>query len=729
MDRFATFVIDHKKPIVWLTLALAIVGAVMTFLVPINYNLSDYLPESTESMRAVDTMQDEFGTAVPNARVMLDNVSITEALEYKEKLGAAAGVDDVMWLDDVVDLGTPIEMLDQTTVEQYYKDGHAIFDVTIASGEESEAMDAIYPIIGEGGHASGQAVSTAEMKSMTVTEVMNGILILVPLILLILVLSTTSWVEPILFLLAIGVSVLMNMGTNLFMGEVSFIAFMVAPVLQLAVSLDYAIFLLHAFQRFRETEPDAASAMRAAMKKSFSSIAASAATTFFGFAALCFMQFQIGMDLGLALVKGIVLSFLCVVIFLPAFTLMAYKLIDKMRHRRFLPTFRGAGKYLAPLRIPMFVIVIVLAVPCFLAQSNTQFTYGMGSVEGSQTRASLDAEAIEETFGQAETTVVLVPNTDRAREAELVGELEKIPHVTSVLSYTNTVGMTIPVEFLDDAITSQFYSDAYARIVVYADTENEGEAAFSVVEQIREKASALYGDESMSAGYATSLYDMRDVVTVDNQTTNLIAICAIILVLLLTFKSATLPVILIATIESAIFINLAVPYLAGDSLNYLGFLVINTVQLGATVDYAILFTDNYRKNRQAMAVHPALAKTLGDTFFSILVSASILSLTGAVLWLTSSNNIVSILGLLLCRGTLLSFLLVVTFLPGALLVFDKLIGKTTWRANFFDPRTSGGSEAEGGSRAPNGPNVSLDPRSSSGSLASRKEESSWTIPE
>lgn len=688
VDRFASFVIEHKKPIVWLTIALALIGTVMAFLVPINYNLSDYLPESTESMRAVDTMEDEFGMAVPNARVMIDDVGITEALEYKELLAAAAGVDNVMWLDDVADLSIPIEMLDASMVDQYYKDGHAIFDVTIASGRESEAVDAIYSIIGEGGHASGQAVSTAEMKSMTITEVVNGILILVPLILVVLVLSTTSWIEPILFLLAIGVSVLMNMGSNLFMGEVSFIAFMVAPVLQLAVSLDYAIFLLHAFQRFRETEPDAKSAMRAAMKKSFSSIAASAATTFFGFAALCFMQFQIGMDLGLALVKGIVLSFLCVVVFLPAFTLMAYKLIDKTHHRRFLPTFRNAGKYLAPLRIPVFLIVIALIVPCFLAQSNTQFTYGMGSVEGSQTRASVDARAIEDTFGQAEATVVLVPNNDMARESALVAELEQIPHVTSVLSYTNTVGMTIPVEFLDDAITSQFYSDHYARIVVYADTENEGDEAFGVVEQIRAKSTEYYGDESLSAGYATSLYDMRDVVTVDNQVTNLIAICAIILVLVLTFKSATLPVILLATIESAIFINLAVPYLTGDSLNYLGFLVINTVQLGATVDYAILFTDNYRKNRQVMEVKPALAKTLGDTFFSILVSASILSMTGAVLWLTSSNNIVSVLGLLLCRGTLLSFFLVVTFLPGALRIFDKVIGKTTWRANFFDPRAS-----------------------------------------
>ena len=294
-----------------------------------------------------------------------------------------------------------------------------------------------------------------------------------------------------------------------------------------------------------------------------------------------------------------------------------------------------------------------------------------------------DTEAINDAFGQSTPAVVLVPKGDIGRELELAERLEQIPHVTSVLSYPTAVGAAIPTGFLDPAVTEQFYSEHDARIVVYADTESEGTEAFAVVEQVRAAVHDLYGDAGLVTGMAASLYDMRTVVTEDNQVTNLIAIAAILLVLVLTFKSATLPVILIATIESAIFLNLAVPYFTGDSLNYLGFLVINTVQLGATVDYAILFTDTYRKHRRSMPPRQALARTLGTSFQSILVSASILTSAGLVLWLTSTNNIVSLLGLLLARGTLLSFFLVVTFLPAALLIFDKLIAKTTWHAGFF----------------------------------------------
>ena len=683
VERFSAFVTNHRGPIVGVALVLALLSGIAALFVPINYDLTSYLPESAESTRALEEMDAEFDAAVPNARVMVSGVDVEQALAYKRQLADAPGIEGVLWLDDVVDLGTPLEMLDPDAVGQYYRDGHALFDVTVAAGQETEALQAIYDIVGEDGSATGQAVNTAESKAMAGGEVANAFAILVPLILLILVLSTTSWIEPVFFLLAIGVSVLLNMGTNIFLGEVSYIAFTIAPILQLAVSLDYAIFLLHAFQRAREEEPDAVRAMRTAMKQSFSAIAASAATTLFGFAALGFMQFRIGADLGLTLCKGIAFSFLCVVVFLPAFTLVAYKLIDKTKHRRFLPAFKGVGKVLAPLRIPVFALVLLLVVPCFLAQASTSFTYGMGSTEGSQTRVARDTEAINEAFGQSTPAVVLVPRGDIGRELELAERLEQIPHVTSVLSYPTAVGAAIPTGFLDPAVTEQFYSEHDARIVVYADTESEGTAAFAVVEQVRAAVHDLYGDAGLVTGMAASLYDMKGVVTEDNQVTNLIAIAAILLVLVLTFKSATLPVILIATIESAIFLNLAVPYFTGDSLNYLGFLVINTVQLGATVDYAILFTDTYRKHRRSMPPRQALARTLGTSFQSILVSASILTSAGLVLWLTSTNNIVSLLGLLLARGTLLSFFLVVTFLPAALLIFDKLIAKTTWHAGFF----------------------------------------------
>lgn len=686
LDRFARCVTSHTKSIVVVTFVGVIVCAFLALLVTINYNLSDYLPESSESTRTLSVMEEEFEAEVPNARVMVKEVSLVEALEYKEAIRAVPGVTSVAWLDDMVDLQVPLETQNQSIVEQYYRNGDALIEVRIAAGVENEAMDAIYDIIGEENSATGEAVTTAEAKTMAGTEGLGAILILVPIIIVILILSTTSWAEPIFFLLAIGISVIFNLGTNLVMGEISFITFSIAPVLQMAVSLDYAIFLLHSFRKFRETESDAKIAMQKAMKKSFSAIAASAATTFFGFMALGFMEFRIGTDLGIALLKGIALSFLCVMIFLPAFTLMAHKLIDKTKHRQLIPPFKTAGNRLAKLRIPIFCLVIIMVVPCFLAQQNTAFSYGMGSNEGSPTRASYDTETINDRFGQATPTVVLVPRGDVAREAALAEKLEEIPRVSSVIAYTTAVGTTVPLEFLDQQIVNQFYSPHYARIIVYADTTSEGDEAFAVVEQIRSTSAEFYDDAGLTAGQAASLYDVKLVVTEDNKTTNFIAIGAIALVLLLVFRSISFPIILLATIESAIFINLAVPYFTGEELNYVGFLVINTVQLGATVDYAILFSDNYKRHRQALPVRQALTKTLNETFFSILVSASILASAGAVLWLTSSNNIVSVLGLLLLRGTAFSFLLVVTFLPGALLIFDKIVGKTTWRSKFFDSK-------------------------------------------
>lgn len=695
MDRFTHFVTHHSKVIVIWTFVLMALCGVLAFLVPINYDLASYLPESSESTVALDVMEEEFSADVPNARVMVPGVQVEEALSLKDRIAHAPGVDGVMWLDDVADLSVPVAALDRSVVDAYYKDGNALFSVTIASGEETDAVAALYDIVGEGGYAEGEAVTTAETKNMAFGEVMNAFGILVPLILLLLILSSTSWIEPLFFLLAIGVSIVFNMGTNVFLGEVSYIAFTIAPILQLAVSLDYAIFLLHAFHRTREVESDPREAMRMAMKESFSSIAASAATTTFGFAALGFMQFRIGADLGITLVKGIIFSFLCVMVFLPAFTIVAHKLIDKTQHRRFMPAFSSIGRVLKPLRIPVFLLVLLLIVPCTMAQGHTAFTYGMGSSEDSPTRTVRDANAIESVYGKETPLMILVPNASIGTEAEFVSALEKIDQVTSVLSYTTAVGAQVPSGFLDDSIVSQFRSDDYARIVAYTDMPREGDEAFGVVNEIRAVAKEICGDGVLVAGEPANLYDMKVVTAVDSKVTNLIAVIAILLVLLVTFRSVLLPIILIATIESAIMINLSVPYFTGDSLNYLGFLVINTVQLGATVDYAILFTDTYRTHRRSMLANEALFKTCGSTFKSILVSASILALAGCVLWLTSTNNIVSILGLLLFRGTLLSLFLVVTFLPAALRLFDKPIAKTTWHAGFFDPsRPAGASDKE-----------------------------------
>lgn len=675
-------IIKNKKLVVISFLVTALIAAVAQFFVHVNYNMIDYLPDDAQSTKAILTMEEEFKGSIPNTRVMFHDVSIQEALAYKEELKAIDGVTDVLWLDDAMDIKTPLEMADQELVETYYKNDKALFTLSIRQGEEVAVTDAIYEIIGDDHAMAGEAVDTATSQKMAVTETLYAAALLVPIIIIILVISTTSWVEPIFFLTAIGVSVLINLGTNIFIGEVSFVTQSVAPILQLAVSLDYAIFLLHSFSHFRKETNSPEEAMTLAMKRSFPAIAASAATTFFGFTALTLMRFEIGADLGLNLVKGIVLSFISVMVFLPALTLMFNKWIDKTSHKPFIPEFKGIGKAVVKIKIPSLVIVFLLIVPSFLAQSNTTFTYGLGE-QSDATRAGADYLVIEETFGKSTPIVILVPKGDLAKEEMLVEELMELAPVTSVISYVNTVGTVIPPEYLESQVTDEFFSENYSRIVAYTNLGTEGELPFAVVESVQEIAAAFYGKAALTLGESVTLYDIKQTVMRDNTLVNSMSVAAIALVLIVTFRSISIPVVLLLTIQSAVWINLSVPYFTDTSLVFVGFLIISTVQLAATVDYAILMTEAYKENRKDMLALPAIKKTMDEKTFSISISAAILSSVGFILWITSSNPIVSSIGLLLGRGALLAFITVLCFLPAMLLLLDKVISKTTVKANFY----------------------------------------------
>ncbi|MBM4761038.1 MMPL family transporter [Bacillus sp. B15-48] len=679
---FAARILKHKKFVVITFMTVAIICAIAQFFVSINYNMVDYLPEDAQSTVAMEIMEQEFDGAVPNARVMVNDVSVQEALLFKGQLASIDGVSDVTWLDDAIDIKTPLEMADSEIVESYYKDEKALFSFTIRDGDEVSITDAIYELIGEDNAMSGEALDTANSQQMAGKESLFAAALLVPIIIIILVLSTNSWIEPVFFLTAIGVSVLINLGTNIFIGEISFVTQSVAPILQLAVSLDYAIFLLHSFSGYRKQTSDPEEAMQLAMKKSFPAIAASAATTFFGFIALTFMKFEIGSDLGLNLVKGIVLSFISVMVFLPALTLLLYKWIDKTEHKTLVPSFKQIGRRVVKIRIPSLVIVFLLIVPAFLGQSKTDFIYGIGE-QPESTREGSDLIKIEETFGTLTQMVLLVPRGDVVKEGALVQELENLDSVTSVLSYVNVVSPVIPPDYLEAEVTKPFYSENYSRIIVHTNTGNEGDEAFSLVETVQKLAATYYGNDFYSLGESVTLYDIKQTVEKDNVIVNLLTVIAIAVVLIVTFKSISVPIVLLLTIQAAVWINLAVPYFTDSSLVFVGYLIISTVQLAATVDYAILFTESYKEHRKEMSALAAIKKTIDEKIFSIAVSASILSSVGFILWLTSTNPIVSSIGLLLGRGALLAFILVVCFLPAMLLVFDRFIEKTTWKANFY----------------------------------------------
>lgn len=680
MDKLIHGVLRHRKAVIAVFVIATLLCAFLFLLVLVNYDMVSYLPEDAESTVALQLMEEEFNSGVPNAKVMAKNVSVGEALKIKAAIAAVDGVENVMWLDDMADLLEPVETIDADIVSQYYVDGSALYQVTIADGMEVAATDAIFEILGDDGAITGNAMNIANSSKTIVREVVGVMIVLVPVVIILLLLVTTSWISPLLFLLTIGVAVIINFGTNIVFKDISFITQSVSPVLQMAVSLDYAIFLLNSFERFR-LEYDDEEAMCRAIKQSFSAIAASASTTLFGFLALMFMDFGIGSDLGLNLVKGIIFSYISVMVFLPALALSMCRLIDKTQHKRIVPSVRGMGRRLVRIRVPALILVLALVAPAYLAQSRTDFIYGTGNMDP-ESKYGQDTELINDTFGESMAIVLIVPRGDTGSEAALSAELDTLDHVTGVFSYAASVGASIPPEYLDASIVSNFYSENYSRIIIYTDTGEEGDEAFSAVEAVRAAASEYY-DEYWSCGQSTNVYDIKQVVTADSAKVNLIAIGFILLTLLVTFKSLTLPFILLFVIESAIWINLSVPYFQGTQLSYIGYLVINTVQLGATIDYAILLTDGYIGARRQLGKREAVEKTLSDNFLSILTSALILSSAGLCLFIESSMEVVNELGMLLCRGTLLSFALVMLALPALLMLFDPLTARLTLRAGFL----------------------------------------------
>ena len=673
MNWLSEFVDRHKKSIIITFVAVSLVGVLLFLLTPVNYNMMDYLPEDANSTKALNLMQKEFDQPLPNLNVMVENVSLTQALKIKEQIANSDYVKEVLWLDDTVNLQTPLQVQDTATVETYYKDGNALYMVSVEDGQERTAIASIRNAIGDC-KVSGSAADQATSQDMAVSEAMKAIILIIPVTILILILVTESWIEPQFYLLNIGTPVLINLGANFFRGEISFVTLAAAPVLQIAVSLDYAIFLSHSFDKYKKQGLKPKAAMSLAMTESVSSIGASMLTTLFGFVALLFMNFKIGADMGISLVVGILISFISVMMFFPALLLCGNKLIEKTKHRRLTPTFQNIGKCISKIRIPIFCIILVLMVPAFLGQSHNSYFYGSSekTIEGSE------AWDIEQEFGVTNSAVLLVPKGDSAKETEMCDALNNLDHITSVTSYSTMVSNKIPTIYLDSSVVKQFYSDNYARIILSSDCAYEGDEAFAMVESVQETADKYYPDSWYLCGQSANMYDIKTCVQHDNTIVTIITIVSIYLILLIMTRNWLMPIFLILTIECSIWLNMCIPYFTGSSLSYLGYLIISTVQMGATIDYAILLTNTYLANRKTMQKKQAMIKALGDVFGSILISAATLSLSGFCLNWSSSNEVVKVLGGLICRGAILAILMVVLLLPTFLLIIDSLIPRTTF---------------------------------------------------
>lgn len=673
MQKFYNGIVNKRKLIIVLFMVAFIISLFCSKLVSVNYDITDYLPKNTKSTVSIDVMQAEFDGGIPNARVMIKNVTIPEALKYKEKLKNIEGVTEVSWLDDTVDITVPLSTFDNDTLETYYKDNTALFTLTIEEEKQIDAVAQIRDIIGENNAVTGSAVSTADATTNTVSEILKITVIAVAFVLFVLILTTNSWIEPIVILAGLGVAIILNNGSNLIFGEISFVTNAAGSVLQLAVSLDYSVFLLHRFEECRKDYSDPKEAMVDALCKSTSSILSSGLTTVIGFIALVLMQFRIGADLGIALAKGVAISLITVFVFMPALILCTYKWLDKTKHKVLLPSFNGLGKAVQKIAIPMVCIFAILIVPSYLGSNANSYLYGASEILGENTRYGKDTAAIEDVFGKSDTYVLLVPKGDTAVQTELSDELKTWPQITSIISYVDMAGAEIPSAYLEADTLSLLEGENYSRMVLTVDVPAEGADTFALVENVRSTADKYYPDNNYLAGDGISTYDLKETITADMVLVNLVAIGAIFMTLLLTLKSLTIPLMLVLSIETAIWLNLSVPYFSDSPIYYLAYLIISSVQLGATVDYAILMTDRYKENRQTLSKKEAVIQTVSNVFVSIMTSGSALTVVGFLLGIMSSNQLLAQLGIFIGRGALLSLAIVLFVLPGLLYLLDRFV--------------------------------------------------------
>lgn len=694
MQKLYRRIVNHPRMIITLFLIAAICSVVCQGMVAVNYDINDYLPPSSASTVALDVLREEYEGGIPNARVLVRDVTLAQALEYKAELAAIDGVTEVTWLDDAASVTVPLETLDADLVETYYQDGNALFSVVIEDGRYVETTDAIRALIGEENAMSGSAVSTAIATTSTVTQVRMIAIFAVVFVLGILTLTTTTWIEPLIVLGSLGVAILINMGSNLMFGEISFVSNAAGAILQLAVSLDYSVFLIHRYEEFRQEIPDRKEAMVQALCKSTSSILSSGLTTVIGFLALCLMQFQIGPDLGLVLAKGVGISLITVFVFSPVLILSMSNWMDKTRHRPLTPSFTGFGRVIVRTMLPLVLVFLIVIAPAYITSNANDYYYGSSHIFGLDTQLGKDTQSIEDIFGKSDTYVLMVPRGNMARETELSAALDGLDEVTGILSYVDNAGDVIPTEYVEEETRSLLLSDNYSRMVISVDADYEGADTFALVEKIREIAQDYYPDQWYLAGEGVSTQDLMQTITADMTKVNLIAIGAVFIVLLFSFKSISLPVILVLGIETAIWINLSIPYFAGQTIFYISYLIISSIQLGATVDYAILFTDRYLEFRGHMNRKEAIIQTVSAVTVSILTSGLTLTIVGFLLGYISTHGILSQLGMFLGKGTLCSLLIVFFVLPGLLYLFDGVIQRTTRNLNFIEKGTELNEKAQ-----------------------------------
>ena len=692
VDKLFRGALNHRRVVMVFAALFFVASALCIPNVKINYQFSDYLPEETASTVSLRVMEESFDAPTPNSNIMVEGLTLMQANELANQMEAIEGVEDVMWLVTICDISMPLETYDDDMVATYKSGDSYLYQVALDTSLAMDTMNLIRDAASLVGasqvYMSGDAINSAVAQGSSDVEIQLILVMAVIVILGLLLLTSEAWFEPVLFLSIIGISIVYNLGTNIIFGEISFITQMCAAVLQLAVSMDYGIVMLHAFRGFRAQGMTSYDAAVSAMHKAAAVIASSAATTFFGFLSLCVMAFLIGADMGVVLAKGIVFSFLCVLFLLPILVLSSEKLLNKTAHRKFLPSFDKFAAVCLRLAVPFTIIIALITVPAYLGQKQPNFVYGASGFVEPGSELYEETNAINDAFGADEQWVMLVPEGDWGRELRMVQRIEDLDDVTAVTSYVTAVSANIPTAMVPADSLSQLVANGYSRIVVSTSVEGETDEAFALVQTLRDIANEFYPEENYLVGSAVTSYDMSLIVNDDSMRIFIASVLAIGLVLLVMFRSISIPLMLLLTIEISIWINLAIPYFMGETIQYIGYLIISAIMLGATVDYTIILSRAYLDRRAEMEKHQAMLSAISDSAITILTSATILTVCGAFIGIISSNGVIAGLGTLIGRGAFIAALNTFLLLPILFMLLDKVVEKTTWKARFYHGETA-----------------------------------------
>lgn len=682
MIKTGKWIAKHKKLILFIGLLLIIPSCMGMAATRINYDILSYLPDNLETVKGQDILVDEFGMGA-FSMVVVEDMELKDAAALKDEIEAVDHVKDVLWYDDIMDLSVPVEMLPKDLREAFFKGDAtmmiALFDNTTSSDESMEALTELRKITANRCFLSGMTGIIADIKSLAIKEMPAYVVIAAGLSLVVLILAMDSLVVPVLFLLSIGMAVLYNLGSNVFLGEISYITKALTAVLQLGVTMDYSIFLVNCYEENKGRFPgEKERAMAHAISNTFKSVVGSSVTTVAGFIALCFMSFTLGKDMGIVMAKGVVIGVLCCVTLLPSMILIFDKAIEKTKHKALLPDFSKASAFITKHYKVWLVLFLVLLYPAIYGNNHTDVYYNIDKSLPADLDSNVANAKLKDTFDMSNIHMVLLENGLEAKEkSEMLEELKKVDGVRWALGMDSFVGPALPDSMIPKDVKKMLRSDKYELQFICSKYETATDEVNNQIAEIQ-KIVKKYSPGSMVIGEAPLTKDLADVTDVDFRNVNIISVAAIFIIIMIVFKSIFLPIILVAVIEFAICVNMAIPYYQGTTLVFVAGVVIGTIQLGATVDYAILMTSRYQKERGlGKSKKEAISIAHRTSMKSIIISGCSFFAATFGVGLYSKVDMISGITNLLSRGAVISTLVVLLVLPAMFMIFDPIICRTS----------------------------------------------------